>query len=560
MTSNSGWTTRAEPWWCRPAVVLAALVGLGLMADSLLRTSATYDEVTYLRIAARWWRTGEQGEITRMGSPLTFWKLQQAPVFWAIDRAGFPELVNEPIPNQRALLPLVRLGSLWIWLVALVITAAWSRALYGPRPMALAAWLFALSPNLLAHGALVTMELPLVAAATGVLFLFWRFLRGDGAAYFWGAGALAGLALSCKFTTALIPPILAVVWWLERWRHGDRAWLRLTTRVGLGMLGFVVLMLATDFLITGFALMPVSHAPGAHPSLGGRFSPAVQSWISRAIELPVPADWAGFAKQMMHQRSGGSSYLLGTRRMTGWWYYYFVALAVKVPLTFWLLVAGRAWLRRPDARDAILPVVMALFLAVTALGSSRNYGLRYLLPLAPVAIVWVSALAEAGSWARALVVVGLLGQAVAVASSHPHELTYFNELAGGPKGGRRILADSNLDWGQGLKALARLQAQRPEYRDLTLFYFGDTDPIHYGVAGRCYVVDAGDVHPDLPARFTAQTRYVGVSASLEFGPWGPQGYFDRAQEIRPVCETEDHTILIYETSALRAPAEAAGPR
>ena len=29
--------------------------------------------------------------------------------------------------------------------------------------------------------------------------------------------------------------------------------------------------------------------------------------------------------------------------MTGWWYYYLVALAVKVPLAFWLLVVGPGW-------------------------------------------------------------------------------------------------------------------------------------------------------------------------------------------------------------------------
>ena len=37
----------------------------------------------------------------------------------------------------------------------------------------------AISPNLLAHGALVTMEAPLLACTTGVFLLFWRFLR-DG--------------------------------------------------------------------------------------------------------------------------------------------------------------------------------------------------------------------------------------------------------------------------------------------------------------------------------------------------------------------------------------------
>src|ERR1022692_4853079 len=102
-----------SPRWCLPGVVLAGVVGLGLMADSARRISATYDEVTYLEVAARWWRTGAQDQITRMGSPLTFWKLQQAPVLWLLDRAGHGDWINNPIGHQQELLPLARLGSAW---------------------------------------------------------------------------------------------------------------------------------------------------------------------------------------------------------------------------------------------------------------------------------------------------------------------------------------------------------------------------------------------------------------------------------------------------------------
>ena len=52
------------------------------------------------------------------------------------------------------------------------------------------------------------------------------------------------------------------------------------------------------------------------------------------------------------------------------------------------------------------------------------------------------------------------------------------------------LADSNLDWGQGLKSLARLQRDRPEFSDMTLYYFGDTEPAHYGVLGSSQVINA----------------------------------------------------------------------
>src|SRR4051794_32318247 len=99
---------RAEPAGPAPgrrrqgllSVALAAAVGVGLLADSLWRSSATYDEVAYLRIAARWWRTGDQEQVTRMGSPLTFWKFQQAPVLWLLDRLGRGDLVDDPIRHQ----------------------------------------------------------------------------------------------------------------------------------------------------------------------------------------------------------------------------------------------------------------------------------------------------------------------------------------------------------------------------------------------------------------------------------------------------------------------------
>ena len=235
------------------------------------------------------------------------------------------------------------------------------------------------------------------------------------------------------------------------------------------------------------------------------------------------------------------------------------ALAVKTPLALWLLVAGRVALGRrvvSSGRAGMLPLIVAIFLAITAAGSSRNYGIRYLLPLAPLVVVWVSGLAEAGTWGRRIAAIGLVGQAIAVATIHPFELSYFNALAGGPAGGRHILADSNLDWGQGAKPLARLQREHPEFRDLTLYYFGDTDPVHYGVVGRRYVIDAGAVHPDLPPVLSAETEYLAVSASLQWGPWGPEGYFRRLDAIQPVRLTDDATIAIYRTSDVFPPGSS----
>jgi hypothetical protein len=318
------------------------------------------------------------------------------------------------------------------------------------------------------------------------------------------------------------------------------------------MFVFVVLMVATNWAITGCATLPMSERTGEHPSLF-----ASDRWLARLVEIPVPSDWVGFLIQARHQRSGGPSYLLGESRMQGWWYYYLVAMAVKIPPAIWFLVLVRAASARRADVLFLLPV--CLFLLAASLGSGRNYGVRYLLPAAPFLIVWVSALAE-GRWREILAVgIGLAGLAATSMSTHPHELSYFPSFVGGPRGGRAILADSNLDWGQGLRELASTQKNRPEYRDLSLYYFGDTRPADYGVVGEAFVINAGTSHPDLPSRFDPRGRFVAVSSSLQFGPWGPEGYFRRLKGVEPVEVLPDGTIAIYQTADLPDEVKPPGP-
>jgi hypothetical protein len=67
-------------------------------------------------------------------------------------------------------------------------------------------------------------------------------------------------------------------------------------------------------------------------------------------------------------------------------------------------------------------------------------------------------------------------------SLYPHYLAYFNELAGGPDGGWRVLVDSNLDWGQDLKGLKRwADLNVPEGERLKLAYLGEAYPTYYGL-------------------------------------------------------------------------------
>jgi hypothetical protein len=60
------------------------------------------------------------------------------------------------------------------------------------------------------------------------------------------------------------------------------------------------------------------------------------------------------------------------------------------------------------------------------------------------------------------------------------------------------------------------------------------------------VVNAVDDHSHLPSLFEGRrTPYVAISASLQWGPWGPSESFHAFNQKKPFCLTDDTTIAIY---------------
>jgi hypothetical protein len=98
--------------------------------------------------------------------------------------------------------------------------------------------------------------------------------------------------------------------------------------------------------------------------------------------------------------------------------------------------------------------------------------------------------------------------------AYPKYLDYFNEAAGGSKNGRSILVDSNLDWGQDLKALKNWMTHN-QIGKIQFAYFGTADPAYYKIdsvylPGSVFVTDEG-IH------WHERPRYVAMSETLLAG-------------------------------------------
>jgi len=172
--------------------------------------------------------------------------------------------------------------------------------------------------------------------------------------------------------------------------------------------------------------------------------------------------------------------------------------------------------------------------AFTLSGSLKNIGLRYVLPVYPFLCLF-GALGAVALWrlkpaAGRVAAAALLVWAVtAEARIYPDHLAYFNEIAGGPDGGRWWLLDSNLDWGQDMKGLgAWIHAHGGP--KIFVDYFGRACARAYGVEST----------KDFEGGF------IAISATNLEGVYREErGRYDFLAGIAPVA-TLGHSILVYD--------------
>ena len=366
----------------------------------------------------------------------------------------------------------------------------WSRELFGNWGGVLSLALFAFDPTMLAHGGLATTDMPATATIALAIYLLRRYLRSRTPRNLFWAGIGVGLAFAVKFTSLLLIPIAGL---LLLWEAFSPATPVLTAnptvskfahRFGqLISAGLLMLLVAGIFLWAtyGFKVEAYGSKPGQ----------PVASNASLKERLPIPAlQYLRGIKAVSSEAEGHHAYLLGKVDNTGkgWWYYFPLAIALKTPSPALLLLlgmllllltpVGRELLALPkgELRYLLLPVVIYMLAALGLLGISLNLGIRHVLPIFPFLYIllggWVMlfSLPHLGKY----VIFSLYSlQIFSVAVSFPDFIGFFNQPSHlfGP--GYTMLIDSNIDWGQDLPALAKLQKTQKLY-PLTFSYFGTT--------------------------------------------------------------------------------------
>jgi 4-amino-4-deoxy-L-arabinose transferase-like glycosyltransferase len=350
---------------------------------------------------------------------------------WIEGRRIFYGPGNRP---DNELLALARLGVLPFFVASLIMVWFWTSRHVGRIEAALAVILLANLPVFLAHSGLATTDAPFAATFTAAFFSFLLWLERPSPLRGSLLGVAVALAICTKLSALLFLPAAGIAVIAYRWACDGRDW-RPTEL-------FWPWHRAVVPLAAAFAAIWVIYGCHADPLYG------IRSLADGVRELTAFA------------RSGDPSFFLGNINDHGSWAFFPILLLVKSPIPFLIALAiGAIVLVRRGRRDwqRMAPLLGAAAIVASAMPSTINIGLRHILPafplLAVVAGIGLARLLQAPAAPQRMAVAGLLvfwqvGEAAAAA---PDYLAYFNQFALGQP--QRIVAGSDLDWGQDVRRL-----------------------------------------------------------------------------------------------------------
>ena len=333
--------------------------------------------------------------------------------------ASIPNVVAQRVAAQagvvspRGLRFAARLPSV-LWLALLLASVfAGARRLVSERAACLATSACALDPNLVAHASLVTVDALYALATLLTLLAALAFASGPTKHRAALLGLALGLALATKFSAFL--------------------------------------------LLLGLVFLPLDRREPKRLAAYGALAAAVAAAVVLLAYLGHGGAFVeGLRRSLGSERGWGPVVLLGQAHPDGIFYYFAVLWALKTPVLLllaqaaglFLLARSGRLLREPALRFLALNVLLA-FLYFSLLFKTQ-IGYRFVLMLIPIAWILAAAGLEPlrGRGAAALFALTLVVSVAENAAYLGNPLAFTNALVQPKRQAFRLLADSNIDWGQ----------------------------------------------------------------------------------------------------------------
>jgi hypothetical protein len=389
-----------------------------------------------------------------------------------------------------------------------------ARLLFGNTAALLTLVLTAFSPTILAHSRVVTTDVTLTAFWVGATYHLIRFLRDHRWSQLIYCGLTTGLAMGAKFSgifTLLTTGYVCAVSLFMRggpWsapegqdsmnRLGHRAiqfGLQMVAYAAVAFVVVVFLYFVNEFprYFGGFQKVFANHDPRYRAFyFGGHYSGIIWTYYVGALLVKLPLGTMALAAiGFIFLRRDGAPLTWkerGILALVGLWpvsllvpylvisgrlpiqvsalgVLLLLALFAGATVPICVLMAKHVSLRREWVERLALVTPALVIFAISTL-SGKYLGIRYVLPCLPLLLLLAGrtlTLAWAARFPGRLVPLALAATVVVSSlANFPDYISYFNEAAGGPRGGASLLDDSNIDWGQDWLQLAEYQQNKIE--------------------------------------------------------------------------------------------------
>ncbi|TWT54064.1 hypothetical protein Pla22_16990 [Rubripirellula amarantea] len=359
----------------------------------------------------------------------------------------------------------------------------WGSICFGKPGGLLAATLWAFQPEIIAHGSLITNDVPVAASMLIACFLFAAWCRTPTWARSIAGGFSLGFATLCKFTALLLWPFFLVfaIYVVVGNRHGRSTVILqslLAVAVSLGTIAVPYRFEGVGKPIGEVCFLTDQPIGTTWEQTPPRYR---ERWFAN-LPMPVPQEFVvGMDRQQYDFETGLGGYAAGTLSGTGWWWFYLYAMLVKLPTGTWLaMTASAVCIYMQSNRKlaviakidvALVGVIAFAMLQITAYKSGFAQQHRYIFPFYPFAFFLTASalrIVDWTSWYAKLTWTGAGLTVVACIGATPHWLGFFNLPSGGSRDGYKHLFNDATDWGQDCYLVRQWLEQHPEIRPVNI--------------------------------------------------------------------------------------------
>ena len=560
------------------ALLIIFLLQLGLSANA---NSITWDEDNHIFAGYMMWKTADYGlnpehpplvklvatvPILRM--PLIVPTLQQRSFKTEAYLDG-KDLVFKNDFNR--ILLRVRLAAAIFSLILATLVFLAGQEMFGTVAGFIGLGLLVFDSNILAHGALVTTDTGITCFMFATVYAFYRYNKKPSIGRLVLVGLALGCALGAKHTGILVVPILCLLAMIEL-ICGPRAAedasattetrSRQARRIAIALVVTFVIGWAVLWSLYGFRYAARPNGMVMNPSLSqvvAQISRPHEAWGVRTMARfhLLPESYLMGLADVRNMSDFYTSYVLGKTYRHGVWFYFPLAFLIKSTSAFLALCAIALFAifarRFRHGREVLFLAVPAFFHLFIAMISRMNIGVRHILPL----YAFFAVIIGGACWALiqrnrvwAYVVGALLAyQAFTAVRMYPAYMAYANEFWGGPTQTWRLLADSNVDWAQQLKA-TKHYIDEHKITDCWMIYFAypAVDYHDYGIPCRPLpTMDSIWMSRDVPAPAEISGPLffsAGDLTGFEFGS-GKMNPYEQFKSIKPAANI-DYGIYVFE--------------